>query len=378
MKKVLTLVLGGGEGKRLHPLTLTKCKPALTVCGKFRLIDFPLASAIHSGCQKIYVLTQFLATSLHVHLQKTYSQIEILPCEQKPTTKEWYQGTADAVRHHLEYLCEKPFDYFLILSGDQLYQMDFNKLLEQALTKDADCVIASLVVDKTLAERMGVLEVNAEGQIIAFQEKQKQTRNGPFLCSMGIYLFRRKTLIEALSKYPGHDFGRDLIPLLIQEAKCFSYPFDGYWEDIGTIESFYHANLRFLDLTPPFDLHTGRLFSPPVSLPAPKITQTHIRQSILGEGSYIEAKSISHSLVGPLTRIGAHTEIDSSYILGSTPIGTHCCIHKTIIDENVTLGDHVHLLNTQNLTHYDSPQALIRDGIIIIPRGTRLPSNYKL
>lgn len=378
MKKVVTLILGGGEGKRLHPLTLTKCKPALTVGGKFRLIDFPLASAIHSGSQKIFVLTQFLSTSLHAHLQKTYHQIEILSCEQKPTTKEWYQGTADAIRHHLEYLSEKSFDYFLILSGDQLYQMDFNKLLEHAKIKDADCVIATRSVNKLLAERMGILKIDTQGQIIDFQEKQKQTGEGPFLGSLGIYLFRRQTLIDTLKRHPGHDFGHDLLPHLIHEAKCFSYLFEGYWEDIGTVESFYEANLRFLDPSPPLDLHASHLFTPPTSLPAPKITQTHISQSMLAEGSHIEAKRISRSLIGPRTHLGAETQIDASYILGSTRIGNDCLIKKGIIDENVTLGEHVSLLNTQGLTHYDSPYALIRDGIIIVPRGTHIPSNYTL
>lgn len=379
MRKVTTLILSGGEGRRLHPLTLTQCKPALTVGGKFRLIDFPIASAIHSGCQKIFVLTQFLATTLHRHLKETYDQVEILPCELKPARKEWYQGTADAVRHHLDYICEEPCDYFLILSGDQLYQMDFSTLLDLAKVKNADVVIASLPVDATLTGRMGIIKTDKEGRITHFQEKQPQTGPGPFLGSMGIYLFKRSTLIEVLRHNKGHDFGRDLIPNLVEPSRTFAYTFKGYWEDIGTIESFFAANLRFLDRNPPLDLHTSRLFSPAISLPAPKIYQTHIERSILGEGSHIEAERISNSLIGPKTVIGPQTTIETSYILGSSPIGKNCRIFKSIIDEQVSLGDHVELCNAAGHTHYDCPTGpLIRDGIIVVPRGTKLPANYRL
>lgn len=380
MGKVATIVLGGGEGKRLHPLTLTRCKPALLVGGKFRLIDFSLANAIHADIQKIYVLTQFLATTLHRHLLATYRQIEILPCEQKPSGKEWYLGTADAVRHHLEYICEGGEEYFLILSGDQLYQMDFSKLVSFAKDKDADLVVASLSVNAALSRRMGILEIDKTKQITHFIEKPQhlQEADGPFLGSMGIYLFKRKTLVDALKRYQGHDFGHDLIPALIEETRAYAFLFDGYWEDIGTIESFYQANLRFLDPKPHFDFHHNPLFSPPCSFAAPKIQNTLIENSLLGEGSVIQAKSLSHCLIGPKTLIDTDTVINSSYLLGHSPIGKHCHIRKTILDENVTLGDHVRLTNEKQLTHYDGPGIFIRDGITLVTRGTHIPSHFTL
>lgn len=342
------------------------------------MIDFPLASAIHSGCTKIFVLTQFLSTTLHRHLQATYKHVEILPCEQKPEHREWYQGTADAIRHHLNYICEAPADYYLILAGDQLYQMDFTKLLDYAKAKRSDLTVAALHVEAKLTGRMGTLVTDTEGRITTFREKEAQNGPGPYLGSMGIYLFTRQTLIDSLSTMKGHDFGHDLIPHLIKTTRAYAYIYDDYWEDIGTLDSFYAANLRFLEPTPPLDLHVSALFSPAIPLPAPKIFKTEIEKSILGEGSSIAAKQISQSIIGPKTTIGSGSTISASYLMGSTTIGKQCRIHRAIVDEHVTLSDHVELTNAAERTHYDGPGPLIREGLIIVPRGTQLPTNFKL
>lgn len=394
MSRVAALVLGGGEGKRLFPLTTVQdCKPALTVGGKFRLIDFSLSNALSSGCNQIYVLTQFLAASLHQHLMKTYPQsVQLLACEQSPSNKEWYQGTADAIRQNLKYLLECPAEYFLILSGDQVYQMDFKALVEGALRKNADLVIASLPVSQMDAKRMGLLACNEKGKIVDFSEKPQdpqileQFKIAPnqYLASMGIYLFKRDLLINALQNQEGHDFGKDLIPQLIKTVNCFTYRFDGYWEDVGTIPSFYQANLA---LDSNIDLYRASV------LPPAKLHNTLVNNSSIGAGSIIHAREIADSVLGERCVIGTGSRIHASYLMGNDfyhpphpssnlphelTIGRNVHISRAIIEKNTCIGDNVTLTNERQLDQYNSDGVYIRDGIIIVARGTTLPDNYKL
>lgn len=418
-KQVASVILGGGEGSRLHPLTLTRCKPAIDFGGKYRLIDIPISNSIHAGLQKIFVLTQFLSSSLHHHIFQTYMQggnycpIEILTAEQKPHQKSWYAGTADAVRQNLDTLLECPVDYFLILSGDQLYHFNFHNMISFALTKDADVTIAALPINDAEAARMGVLKINAHHTIVDFIEKPQDgsllhtffcepeliglphTTGKSFLGSMGIYLFKRKALVELLQKDTRADFGKHLIPTLVESKSAIAaYIYDGYWEDIGTVESFYNANIRLTEPHPPFDLHheTRPIFSSRYPLPPSRIHCQEIMHTIVCDGGMIEANSISHSILGPRTVIGLGTTISHSYIMGNDyyegshrdhhklplvpQIGKNCLIHKAIIDKNVSLGNGVQLLNKRKLVSYQDEHLFVRDGIIIVPRGATLPDGY--
>lgn len=384
MKKVAALVMGGGEGNRLFPLTQSKAKPALHVGGKYRLIDFPILNAINSDIRKVYVLTQFLASSLHQHLFKTYGpNVNILACEKRPGNDKWYQGTADAVRQNLENLADCPVDYFLILSGDHLYQMDFREFLSFSIEKGADITIAAQPVSADLAPRMGILRTDAENKIVEFIEKpQHKLPFTPLLGSMGIYCFKREALFDYLTRLDGDDFGKEIIPQLVEKGNAYAYPYEGHWEDIGTVKSFYEANLAIIKKNV-FDLDNFSM----TGLPGAKIHNTHLRHAIVNEGSIIQAKSVQNSILGPRTLIDDETVIDSSYILGNEfyehplekwrpGIGKNCHIRKAIIDENVRIADHVKLINEDDRDHYDSPFLFIRDGIIVVPRGAIIPPHF--
>lgn len=395
MKRVAAIIMGGGEGKRLYPLTSHKAKPALSVGGRFKLIDFPLSNALNSDCRKIYVLTQFLGASLHHHILSTYRPdpfsgfIEILACETTPHRKTWYQGTADAVRQNLDYFIDCPVDYFLILSGDQLYRMDFRELIRQARITDSDLMIASLKVGPDLATRMGILKTDADNKVIEFREKPKEVEKIQY-GSMGIYCFKRDVLIKILKEHQGHDFGKDIIPDMINQGKTYSYPFDGYWEDIGTVSSFYEANIAFTGNSPfnPY-MEESPIYCHHLELPGAKIENTVIERSILMNGAVVQAKGIKNSIIGPRSVIHEDTVIESSYIMGNefyhhprtgkpAAIGKNCHIRKAIIDENALIGDDVKLINEDNLLTFDGPGVYIRDGIIIVSRGTTVPAKFCL
>ena len=417
MKRVASIILGGGEGTRLHPLTLTRSKPAISFGGKYRLIDVPISNSIHADCHKIFVLTQFLSSSLHHHIFQTYLQhpkaaglIEILTAEQKPCQKNWFQGTADAVRQNIEYLLEHPVDYFLILSGDQLYNIDFEEMVSFAKETDADLVIAALPIDSQDARRMGILKIDADNNIIDFQEKpqdepflnafkispkilQKLT-NDPtkdYLGSMGIYLFKRKALVELLAKDPREDFGKHLIPTQLKLGKVSAFLYDGYWKDIGTIKTFYDCNINLTDSNPSFSLYNENrpIFSASYNLPSTYIAESRLDHAIICDGAIIEADEITHSILGPRTIVGQGSIIRNSYLMGndyyytevtdhptlpSRPqIGKNCIITQAILDKNVLIGNGVQLINKRRLAHYDGPNIFIRDGIIIVPRGAIIP-----
>jgi glucose-1-phosphate adenylyltransferase len=425
MQLVASIILGGGEGTRLYPLTLTRCKPAINFGGKYRLIDVPISNSIHADCGKIYVLTQFLSSSLHHHIFQTYMQggrtsgmIEVLTAEQRPSQKTWYQGTADAVRQNIDYLLESAVEYFLILSGDQLYNINFCEMTQFALQTDADVVIASLPVTAQNATRMGIMKVNESNFITEFVEKPQETallqrlrspaevieRLGVpsdskrhYLGSMGIYLFKRKALVNILKQDPREDFGKHLIPALVQSGKAAAYLYDGYWEDIGTIESFYQANMALTSPYPDFSFHQENrpIFTSRYDLPPAKFSNTQIKQTILCEGSVVDADEISRSILGPRSVIDKGSIIRDSYIMGNDyyeapvvadrhglpinpHIGENCIITRSIIDKNVCIGKGVQLINKQQLSHYNGENIFIRDGVIIVPRGAAIPDGFIL
>ncbi|MBA2368487.1 MAG: glucose-1-phosphate adenylyltransferase [Candidatus Protochlamydia sp.] len=423
MKQVASLILSGGEGTRLHPLTLSRSKPAICFGGKYSLIDVPISNSLHCKCNKIFVLTQFLSSSLHHHIFQAYLQggkgdsIEILTAEQKPSQKSWFQGTADAVRQNMNYLLESPVEYFLILSGDQLYNIDFCEMLRFAQKTDADTVVAALPVSAADAPRMGILKVDQRSFIKEFYEKPQDKElleslksnpqtlekagvepgsNRVYLGSMGIYLFKRQALIDLLTNDGREDFGKHLIPTQVAAGKAAAFIYDGYWEDIGTINSFYEANLALTDPNPLFNFHNELrpIYTSRYDLPPAKFSNCQLTQTILCEGSMIEADEITHSLLGPRSVVHKGSIIRDSYLMGndfycssmkdnqghfSNPqIGENCIIKRAILDKNVHLGKGVQLINKQKLTHYDGGNVFIRDGIIIVPRGASLPDGFIL
>jgi glucose-1-phosphate adenylyltransferase len=410
MKQVAAIILSGGQGARLFPLTMSRCKPALGFGGKYRLIDFPLSNAIHSGCQKIFVLTQFLSASLHQHILSSYQfgnslSIEILAAEEKPQNRSWYQGTADAIRQHLDYIEDTDAEYLLILSGDQLYHMDFSQLLECALKTDADMVIAALPIDQKDASRMGVMKIDQQQIITDFFEKPQlksdlerfklSDSQYNFLGSMGIYLFKRQVLIDLLNNDTREDFGKHLIPTLVEKGNVAACIHEGYWKDIGTIESYFSANIALTQPNPAFDCFNEKrqIYTKPVSLPGAKIVDAKIKNSILCEGTVIDNAEITNSIIGPRSLIKPGTTITNSYLIGNDffkshekhsrlpnefQIGTNCTINKTIIDRHVRIGNNVTLINQHQLPHYDGNNIHIRDGVIIIPHGVSIPDGFIL
>lgn len=407
MKEVAAVILGGGTGSRLFPLTFSRCKPAISFGGRFKLIDIPISNALNSGCNKIFVISQFLSASLHQHILKTYridsfSQgfLELLSVEQKPSKASWYKGTADAVRQNIEYLREVPVDYILILSGDQLYKMNFQKMLQFAINKDADLVIASLPVDKNTAKRMGIMKCDKSHMVKDFVEKPENEEvlknfshlkgDKPFLGSMGIYLFKRKALFQLLEEDPREDFGKHLIQTQVNKGNIATFIHNDYWEDIGTIDSFFYANINLTKPNPLFDCYSeaSPIYSSHSMLPGPKFSNTEVIHSIISEGALIEARQIKESIIGPRSVIGKDTVIEQCYMMGNESYGTRtkkkyyvgkdCVIKKTIIDKQVVIGNNVKLLNENNLDSYDGDGIYIRDGIIIVTPGTTLPDHFTI
>jgi len=422
MSRVATIILGGGEGKRLFPLTQHRCKPAISFGGRYRLIDIPLSNSINSGCHKIFIITQFLSSSLNQHIFRTYRHdifnsgfLELLPAEQKPTKKGWFEGTADAVRQNLDYFYEIPVDYFFVLSGDQLYTMNYQEMLRVALETNSDAVIAALPISDEDSKRMGVLQINNDGIVTDFIEKPQDLilvekmrlpsnlkiknvsnkKNHSLLGSMGIYLFKREALFKLLEEDPREDFGKHLLPTLIKKGNTAAYLFDEYWEDIGTIDSFYKANMALTEADPEFNSYDeiNPIFTTRYNLPGAKIYNTVVKNSLICEGCIVEADEITHSILGPRTTVKKGSIIRDSYLMGSdfyTPpiqtnrlpenlqVGENCLIIKTICDKNVCIGNRVQLTNKMNLTHYDGDNIYIRDGIIVIPRGVNIPDGFIL
>jgi glucose-1-phosphate adenylyltransferase len=412
--------MGGGQGTRLFPLTKERSKPAVPLAGKYRLVDIPISNCINSGFRRIYILTQFNSTSLHSHISRTYKFdqftsgfVEILAAQQTLTDTSWYEGTADAVRKNLIHFLNHDFEYLIILSGDQLYRMDFRPLVTQHVETDADITIATIPVGRAQAPSLGIMQMAGDCRITRFEEKPKDhavqdtMRLDPqwhaklgmvegrdlFLASMGIYVFNRG-LLHSLLDNPLTDFGKHIIPQAIQTRRVFSYVFQGYWEDIGTIRSFFEANLDLVSELPRFNFFdmNAPIFSRPRFLPGSKINGAHIDHAVISDGCIINHARITNSIVGLRTVVGAGTELNRVIGLGSDyyeskesverheregkpriGIGANCKIENTIIDKNARIGNNVVISPAGKPEKFDHELYFIRDGIVIIPKSALLP-----
>ena len=421
-KRVLAVIMGGGRGTRLAPLTNERCKPAVPLAGKYRLVDIPISNCINSGFRRIYVLTQFNSTSLHGHISRTYKFdqfssgfVEILAAQQTFTNTSWYEGTADAVRKNLVHFLNHDFDYLIILSGDQLYRMDFRQVIAQHLETGADITIATLPVGKSEARSLGILQIADDRQITRFVEKPKEDAqldslkipaelhkkleipgNGDaYLASMGIYVFNRKLVSELLDN-PLSDFGKHIIPHAIKSHRVFSYIFQGYWEDIGTIRSFFEANLDLVSELPRFNFFDmeSPVFSRPRYLPGSKINGAQIDHALVTDGCIINHARINNTIVGLRTIVGEGTELNRTIILGGDyyesgesvarherdglpriGIGSNCRIENAIIDKNARIGNNVTISPAGKPENVDHELYFIRDGIVIIPKNGIIPDN---
>lgn len=402
---VAAIILAGGQGTRLLPLTLHHCKPALSFGGRYRLIDIPISNAIHSGLCNLFIIAQYLSGDLQHYIESTYrfdffqkGSLHVLtPEENQQGEKIWFTGTADAVRKNLPVLLNTAAEFFLILAGDQLYNFDFRDFISYARKKKSELTIAALPVVKEDAKRFGMIRIDDQGAILHFQEKPqkeeeiqtfildprfyKQNSSEPhFLASMGIYLFTRKSLVTLLQNDPREDFGRHLLQGAIQNERSFAYIYQGYWEDIGTISSYYHANLNLTkDHNKGLNTYDEEkpIFTKPYFLPGARIESTKIARSIFCDGSIIHAEEISDSLIGLRSHIQRGTILRKSIMIDSS-IGENCLIENAIIDEHVRIGREVRLVNKQKLMHFDGNGVFIRDGILIVTSGTILPDHFTL
>lgn len=419
---VIAVILGGGRGTRLYPLTHHRSKPAVPIGGKYRLVDIPISNCLNSGIRRIYVLTQFNSASLNRHIKNTYNFdafsrgfVDILAAEQTPTSQAWFQGTADAVRQSVHHMENQEFDYVLILSGDQLYQMDYGELLARHKQTGADLTVATIPVTAEDATGFGIMKTNAESVIESFIEKppaeelekwksdlpEKYKKQGKhYLASMGIYIFNRDVLRKLYKDNPDAvDFGKELIPQCVNGSqKVCSYEFEGYWTDIGTISSFFKANLELTDTVPQFNLYDNEhyIFTRARLLPASKIMGTTLLQSIVAEGCIVEAERIHHSVVGIRSRIGKGTVIEHSVLMGNDyfqdasvieqatadnpawGVGRGCYITNAIIDKNVAIGENVRIEGGSHLPDGDYPYHVVQDGIVIIRKNTIIPAGTNI
>jgi glucose-1-phosphate adenylyltransferase len=416
MEKVVTAILGGGQGSRLWPLTRDRAKPAVPVGGKFRLIDIPISNSLHAGIDRIFVITQFNSASLHRHIAQTYrfsafslGFVNILAAEQTIDRRDWYQGTADAVRQCLPRLDEQSPPEILILSGDQLYLMNIDELVQTHRRRKADITIAVKPVTRAEASDFGILKLDPSGRIIEFVEKPKdpalldslalddQTAGalgfpappGSYLASMGIYHFRTEVLDELLIGSTTVDFGREVIPQALGSYQVYAYPHNGYWTDIGTIPSFHKANLDLTLPLPPLNLYDPelRIFTHPRFLAGTKINECFVRSSILSEGSILSGARVTDSIIGIRSVVESGAVIERSVVMGANTwetlpagssqipmgIGHDCHLRNTIIDFNARIGDGCKLLNEAGIENADADNYCIRDGIIVVPKNAVLP-----
>lgn len=408
MKDVLAVVLGGGRGTRLFPLTAHRSKPAVPIGGKYRLIDIPISNCLNSDLRRILVLTQYLSESLNKHIAQTYrfdafhsGFVSIIAAEQTEEQEEWFLGTADAVRRITRHIRHHDFNDALILSGDQLYQMDYRKMRETHTGASADITIAVTPVDEAAAPGFGILKLDAHGRIVEFEEKPKPERL-PFLisdlpgggqgwlASMGIYLFKRAALDEVLADSTATDFGKHIIPRSIETRRVQAHVHRGYWEDVGTIRSYYLANLSLAQPVPPFNFYDAAhpVFTHPRFMPATKIEAARVTNALVSEGSRIVDADIERSVVGIRSRIGRGCQIRNSLILGADyyetedqlvagvpamGIGDGSVIENAIVDKNARVGQNVKLTNAAGVENADGPCWFIRDGIIVIPKDMIVP-----
>lgn len=420
-QSVLAVILGGGAGTRLFPLTASRSKPAVPIAGKYRLVDIPISNCINSGINRMFVLTQFNSASLNKHIKNTYhfsafstGFVDILAAEQTPDNPGWFQGTADAVRQSLRHISNLEYDYILILSGDQLYQMDFGDMLKNHISSQTDISIATIPVDDRDAPEFGILKTNDENVITSFIEKPKkdilpdwvsdtgadmQGQGRNYLASMGIYIFNKKILDKLLNEaHPtATDFGKEIIPDSIENYKVSSFQYDGYWTDIGNIYSFYEANLALTQEVPLFNLFDNNktVYSRARMLPPAKISGTTLEKTIIAEGSIIHASRIEQSVVGIRSRIGHGTTVVSTYMMGNDyyetleemelntskglpkiGIGERCYIKDAIIDKNCRIGNDVRINGGSHLANTDHPLYTVKDGIVVVKKTAILPDGF--
>ena len=411
MNDTLAIILGGGQGSRLYPLTATRSKPAVPIGGKYRLIDVPISGCLHAEIRRIFVLTQFNSASLNRHISGTYRLdrfsggfVEILAAEQTPDNPNWYQGTADAVRQAVRHFTQHDADYELILAGDHLYRMDYAALVAAHKAHQADITIAAQPVDPETATQMGIFRFDHDGAIVAFEEKPQPERlaqigrsippgstfgthtdEQPFMASMGVYVFTRRVLVDMLHREEGIDFGRELIPNALGKYKVMPYLYRGYWADVGTIESFYDANVmlgraaapfRFWDPERPIYTHLRHL-------PASRLTDAHVSDSIVAEGGFLDQCRVADSVVGLRASIGSGAQVSRSVILGADfyedgeppgalpaiGVGRDVVLDRVILDKNARIGDGARLVNEQNVDQADGDGYYIRSGIIVVPKN---------
>jgi glucose-1-phosphate adenylyltransferase len=406
----LAIILGGGQGVRLFPLTATRSKPAVPIGGKYRLIDIPVSGCLHADIRRIFVLTQFNSASLNRHITNTYRLdrfsggfVEILAAEQTPDNPHWYQGTADAVRQAARHFSQHDAEYIVILAGDHLYRMDYNVLVDAHKQQEADITIAAQPVDPQTATQMGIFLFDPDGSIVAFEEKPKPLRlqeigrsippgatfaehsdAQPFMASMGVYVFSRRVLLEMLEREEGHDFGRALIPNALGKYRVKSYLYRGYWADVGTIETFYDANVMLGRRDSPFHFwdRDQPIYTHLRNLPASQLKEATVRESVVAEGCQLDRCHVDESVIGVRTHLREGARISRSVLLGADfyeydmrtdvpglGIGRDVVLDRVIVDKNARIGDGVRLVNEQQIEFADGTGYYIRGGIIVVPKG---------
>ena len=418
LQRTLAIIMGGGAGTRLFPLTKDRAKPAVPLGGKYRIVDISISNCLNSGLRSIYVLTQFNSMSLHRHIQASYkfdnfsrSFIDILAAQQTPAGSQWYQGTADAVRQNMRYFLERPYDYYLILSGDQLYRMDFRALLHQHIRLGADITLATKPVARHQVFEFGIMRSGVDRRITGFVEKpsdeasvqeMKMSRellqavgsdedDELFQASMGIYVFNRRVLIESLENQLV-DFGKHIIPASIKDRHVSAFIFKGYWEDIGTIRAFYKANLDLTDLVPEYSFFEpdSPIYTHPRFLPGSKINGATLRQAIISDGCIISDAHLERTLLGIRSVIQSGATIRNSIVMGADyfelgqtdslqplmGIGKNCVIDRAIIDKNARIGDGVVITPGGKSANLDADNYFIRDGIVVIPKNAIIPAGF--
>ncbi len=405
MLKTAAIVLGGGQGTRLWPLTRFRAKPAVPIGGKYRLVDIPLSNCINSGIKDIYVLTQFNSLSLHRHIFQTYNfdrfsggVVEILAAQQTNDNQFWFQGTADAVRQYFDHFRELEVEQFIILAGDHLYRMDYRDFINTHETTGADVTISAHPILEEQASGFGILKVDASDRITRFIEKPRTadqredfrlpgSPEKPFLASMGIYVFNKKVLLDVLQTYKEDDFGRDIIPAVMKDYRVQSHLFEGYWADIGTARSFFNANISLTSSKPPFTFYDDEhpFYTRPRSLPGSRVNNSEIDECLINEGCYINNAKLTNSVIGIRSVIQKGVKLDhvvdmgADYYTGQSNavvplgIGENSLIRNAILDKDVRIGKNVRIINQDKLEFYDDDRYSIRDGVVILPKGVLIP-----
>jgi glucose-1-phosphate adenylyltransferase len=422
IQNAIAVILGGGAGSRLYPLTADRSKPAVPIGGKYRIIDIPVSNCLNSNLKRMFVLTQFNSASLNKHIKKAFhfdiftnGFVDILAAEQTPKNTDWFQGTADAVRQCIPRLGINECEYVIILSGDQLYQMDFRIILQQHIDNNCDLTVATIPVDAHDAPGFGILKVNDTNDIVDFIEKpstdilpdwkspvdeQNASEDKHYLASMGIYVFNKDVLLKLLADMPdSNDFGKEIIPSAVRsdDYKTGSYLFSGYWTDIGTISSYFEASISLTNFLPKFNLfdNYNPIYSTARMLSPSKIFGTRLAHTLVSDGCIIHAEDIERAVIGIRSRIGPNTLIHRSIIMGNDyyqsltdiseasqtkllGIGKNCVIKQTIVDKNVKIGNHVSIIGDDSLKDEETDLYSIRDGIIIIKKGVSIPDHTKI